>query len=522
MLSVVMVLVGAIVAVTILAAIPKVPGNALRGMVAVAALAVFLVFVCLSSFRYVGENELGVVIRNTGGGKLPPGRIIATDGENGPQAGILPPGFHAWLWPVIYEVEIHPVIRIEDGQVGLLTAADGRPLPPGDVFAPEWDDPDKMLDAQYFLTEGGGYRGPQTTVLTPGAYRFNPQLFTVERAPVTNIERATAGVVKSNVGQTPPRFDPDEPRLVDRGFKGIWREPLGEQKMYLNPKAFEVTHIALRRNVIQYSHVGAGDEHQIDVRTSDGFTFPVEVRVEYLIQAEDAPKVVAALGDDLERLQTVLTSAVRAIFRNNAERVEALDYVQQRSQQEVQSLAMLAEEMQKVGVTVTAVRIGDIGDEATLGPLLKTQTDRQIARQELLTFREQQKAAEQKRELTRAEQEAEEERRLATARYDVQIAEQDKERTIIAAGAEAEAIRITAEAQSEAYRVIAQQIGPSNAALIELLKVVGERGVQITPRVMVSGAANATGDAQTTALIGTMLDSMITRDERPTERAAGP
>ncbi|MCZ6811133.1 MAG: hypothetical protein O7D97_03945, partial [Planctomycetota bacterium] len=184
--------------------------------------------------------------------------------------------------------------------------------------------------------------------------------------------------------------------------------------------------------------------------------------------------------------------------------------------------AMLATEMSKVGVTVTAVRIGDVGDEQTLGALLKTQTDREIALQEQVTFQEQQRAAEQQKALSRTQQEAEEERRLATAMYEVQIAEQNKERRIIEAGAEAEAIRIKAEAQAEAYRVIALQIGSGNAALLELLKIVGERGINITPRVMVVGSnggnAGTGGSTEATALIGTMLDTMISRQEP----SAGP
>jgi regulator of protease activity HflC (stomatin/prohibitin superfamily) len=213
-----------------------------------------------------------------------------------------------------------------------------------------------------------------------------------------------------------------------------------------------------------------------------------------------------------------MNSTVRAIFRNNAESVKALDYVKQRSQQESQSLQMLVEEMKKIGVTVTAVAIGDVGDEQSLGNLLKTQMDREIAIQEQLTFQEQQRAAEKRKELTRTEQEAEEERRLATARYEVQIAEQDKEKVIIAAGAEAESIRIRADAQAEAFRMIAQQIGSGNAALVELLKIVGESDINITPRVMVVGGGNgvqpgtSAQSAETTALIGTMLDTMLSKE----------
>jgi uncharacterized membrane protein YqiK len=180
--------------------------------------------------------------------------------------------------------------------------------------------------------------------------------------------------------------------------------------------------------------------------------------------------------------------------------------------------------MRKVGVSIVAVRIGSIAGDGSLNDLLKTQTDRQLAEEEQTTFQVQQKAAEQQKELTRTLQEAEEERRLATARYGVKIAEADKEKKIIGAGGEAEAIRIRAEAQAEAYRVIAEQIGAGNAALVELLKIVGEGEINITPRVMVVGDGGGGSSGETTALIGTMLDHMMTSAEAkaPVRASAKP
>src|SRR4029078_6250290 len=99
---------------------------------------------------------------------------------------------------------------------------------------------------------------------------------------------------------------------------------------------------------------------------------------------------------------------------------------------------MLQREMPKSGVTITGVRIGNVGNAETLGSLLKTQTDREIALQEKATFKEQQLAQVQKKEIRRTQQHAEEEKRLATASSSVKIAQQDKEKQIIAAGAEAE------------------------------------------------------------------------------------
>jgi len=515
--------VGVVLAGMIIAGSVQVRSTPLRIAAAVTAVLVLGVFFTLASFRHVDENSIGVVSKEVGFTSLQPGQIIATNGEKGPQAEILPPGWHPWFWPFIYNIEMVPVIEIEQGTVGMLTAADGLALPDGSTYAPVWEPGTKkeMLDAQFFLTDGNGYKGPQTSVLTPGKHRYNPRLFKLETAPLLTIAKAEVGVVKSNVGEIPPsgagEAEAGARRLVERGQRGIWKSPLVPDQYYdySHTNAYEVTTISTKTHIIRFTagqgqRTGGDEEREIMVRTSDGFTFPVDVRIEFEIEPNHAPLLVASVGDDQEGMRSVMNSVVRAIFRNNAEGVKALDYVQQRSIQESQSKKMLQEEMSKIGVTITGVRIGDVGDEKTLGNLLKTQTDREIALQEQETFREQQRAAEQKKQLTKTEQEAEEEKRLATAAYEVQIAEQNKMKVVIAAEAEAESVKIKADAQANAYKLIAEQIGSGNAALVELLKIVGERGISITPRVMVVGQSSGSGqNGETTALIGTMLDTMM-------------
>jgi len=521
---------GIILAGSIIASATQVRSPQLRIAAVVGAVVVLLIFFSLASFRFVGEDSIGVVTKNIGFKSLPPGKIIATEGEKGPQAKILPPGWHPGYWPFIYDIEYSEITKIPAGSIGLLNASDGQPLPPEATYAPEWDQESvgrMAADATYFLTEGQGYKGPQTSVLKPGSYRINPRLFTVEIVEVTTIKKATVGVVKSNVGERPTFTegevdDSSTRRLVSQGQRGIWRQPLLEGQYYLNSEAYQVTTISTQKHIVRYTAASTpsvanrpptqsdAEEREIIVRTSDGFTFPVDVRIEYEVRPGDAPVLVGTVGDDQDGLRSVMNSAVRAIFRNNAEGVKALDYVQQRSQQESASLKMLKEEMDKIGVTITGVRIGDVGDESTLGALLKTQTDREIALQEQETFKEQQRAAEQMKELSRTEQEAEEEKRLATAAYEVQIAEKDRERVVIEDEAEAEAVELRAAAQAKAYQQIAVEIGPGNAALVELLRIVGDSGIEITPRVMVVGqGGNGSQNGETTALIGTMLNSMM-------------
>jgi hypothetical protein len=81
----------------------------------------------------------------------------------------------------------------------------------------------------------------------------------------------------------------DDRAIVERGERGIWRQPLTPQKLYLNTKAYEVTVISTKQQIIRYGIGGETDDSEIEVRTSDGFTFPVDVRVEYQIRPEDAP-----------------------------------------------------------------------------------------------------------------------------------------------------------------------------------------------------------------------------------------
>jgi uncharacterized membrane protein YqiK len=403
---------------------------------------------------------------------------------------------------------------VPEGQVGLITAADGVALPPNTIYAPEWTQPDKMLTAEHFLGEGKGYKGPQLTVLKPGAYRLNTRLFSVRMAPVTNVAVGSVAVIKSNVGE---QLAEQHDRLADVGQRGIWRTPFMPSKYYLNTEAYEVTSIQTRQQKISYTHEPESTEEgmtlrPITVRSKDGFTFPVDVRLTYLIEANDAPKVVATVGNDELVLDKLVTPAVRAIFRNNAEQVKALDYVQQRSKQEEQSMHMLKTELQKYGVTVLAVRIGDVGNEETLGTLLKTQTDREIALQQQATFEEQQRAAEKQKQLTRTTQETEEEKRLATAQYSVKVANQEKEQQIIRAQAQAEQVRLMAEAQAEAYRKVSSVIGPNNAALIEVMRMVAADKVKITPDVMVGTGSNT---GMTDALMGTILRGQLSATTQP-------
>ena len=140
--------------------------------------------------------------------------------------------------------------------------------------------------------------------------------------------------------------------------------------------------------------------------------------------------------------------------------------------------------------------------------------DREIALQQQETFEEQQRAAEKQKDLSRTEQEAAEEMRLATATYNVKVADEEKKKIVIEAEAEAEMITLVAEAKALAYEKISKVLGADNAALLELIKLVASEKINITPQVMVSGNSST---GMTDAMMGTILKGMINSDQpRPT------
>ena len=124
----------------------------------------------------ISEDESGLVIKKFGAA-LPPGRLIALEGEAGYQADLLPPGWHFGLWRWKYRVERVPMLSVRSGEIALVVAADGSPIP-GDRILGHEVDSDDFQNARAFL-ENGGEKGRQLAYLRAGTYRLNPALFQV-------------------------------------------------------------------------------------------------------------------------------------------------------------------------------------------------------------------------------------------------------------------------------------------------------------------------------------------------------
>src|SRR2546426_2242846 len=140
-----------------------------------------LVFVVLFGPFVLGavliqERQVGIVVKKFSTRALPPGRLVALDGEAGYQAETLPPGLHFGYWRWQYRLLKAPVVVVPQGEIALVLAADGAPIPPERILGRVVQS-DNFQDARKFLLNGGE-KGRQLSILTAGTYRINSALFT--------------------------------------------------------------------------------------------------------------------------------------------------------------------------------------------------------------------------------------------------------------------------------------------------------------------------------------------------------
>jgi uncharacterized membrane protein YqiK len=179
-------------------------------------LLIILIVILRKIFVNVGAREIAIKERRYFGRRMPPGRVVATEGEVGIQADVLKPGLHLIKFPFESIVRKVPLIEIGADEMGIVDAVDGEPMLPGRIFAPDraQNAHNNFQDPIAFITQGG-VKGIQLRTLPPGLWPIHPYLFRVSVAKTTVIPQGKVGVVTAADG------DPLDPgRLLAKAITG--------------------------------------------------------------------------------------------------------------------------------------------------------------------------------------------------------------------------------------------------------------------------------------------------------------
>ncbi|MGD0621579.1 MAG: SPFH domain-containing protein [Thermacetogeniaceae bacterium] len=476
----------------------------------------------------IPAGSIGIV-NAAAGQPLDPGRLYARSvpghnnfqdgeafleqgGQKGPQLDILRPGRYR-INLRMFDVKIYPAIDVPSGKVGIVTANDGEELPENELIAKTIQGHDMFQNAAAFLMNGG-QRGPQLDVLTPGKFYINPLMFSVQTSDALTVNQGQVAVIISNVGKQPaiamssgePKANADaaddfnaEKYVVTEGYRGIQRSVLGPGNFYLNLLAFRPIIINTTNTTIDWDDAADTKFDSLNVNSKDGFALKVGVKVVIRVLPDQSPYLVSRIGSIENLITNVIHPLIDSSFRNQASTASAMQFLQDRHEQQDQALKRAVNELSKYHVEVLSVLISNI----VLPPeLMETQTNKVLALQRQSMFDEQ-RNSEQKRiamEKTRAE--ADKQATLVAAQIDVQVAEQIKQKTIAIAQGEAERIRLEGQGEADkilsigkntaqAYELTKQAVTAEGLVSIELMKLISEKQIKITPEILITGGDGA-------------------------------
>ena len=519
-------------------------------------------------FITIPEGKIGIV-ESRDGAPLPSGRVLARrvasdsfqnarsflaqGGERGPQNSVIPAGTYRINTELFSVVQVG-VTEIPQNMVGIVTTKEGGTLATGEIAGKEVPGHNMFQDAQAFI-DNGGSRGLQEQVMLAGRYFINPWFASVEVKEMTTVPIANVGVVIAYVGA--PGVDVTgagfrHGNLVSKGQKGVWVEPLDPGKYPINVYTHKVEVVPTANVVLNWA-TGKTEAHRLDerlssitVRSSDGFTYNLDVSQINHIPRTDAPKVIARFGSVANLVTQVLEPTIGNYFRNAAQSSDVIDFLKNRAARQEDARSAISNGLKEYDVGAVNTLIGDI---VPPNELMKTLTDRKIAEQEQVTYETQRKAEGVRKELQQAKALADTQARVVDAERSVQIAEFNASATvktsegtarsrIINAEAEASASvktaegaarskKLNGEADAEVTRVTGEAlavrtlsvgnaeaevvqrksiaVGQNNFAFIEVGRALAEAKIPLVPEIYAAGGGTEGGGSLVNVLLAQLL-----------------
>ncbi|MBK6781995.1 MAG: flotillin family protein [Gemmatimonadetes bacterium] len=445
--------------------------------------------------------------------------FLLKGGQRGPQIAIIPPGTYR-VNTALFSVKLVPVLEIPEGKLGMVTTQDGSPLKTGEIAGREVPGHNTFQDGEAFVTSGGT-KGLQAQVMMPGSYYLNPNFATVELANMTEVTIGHAGVVIAFVGEPGADVTGEgfkHGNLVKPGQRGVWVEPLDPGMYPINPKTNHVVAVPTTNVVLNWA-TGKTEAHKLDaklstitVRSSDGFTFNLDVSQIIHIPRSSAPKVIARFGSMDNLVTQVLEPTIGNYFRNAAQKSDAISFLKERTQRQGEAREHIQHALEQYDVQAVDTLIGDITPPESL---MKTLTDRKLAEQERITYETQREAEATRQALEQSRALANTQAQVVDAERSVQIAEfhaqsavkkakgeaeakttnaaADAEVTTVTGTAEAGRIKAVGAAEAEVLKRKVESVDPQYYAAMDIFRNLATSQLKLVPDIAVAGGGGSGG-----------------------------
>jgi len=442
--------------------------------------------VTMEGFTIIPEGKIGLVLAKDGS-EIPTGNILGkrvecdnfqdaekflnNGGQRGRQTVYVTAGSYR-INTFIFQVSVTEMIRIQESMVGIVTTLDGMPIEAGQIAGKLVDGHNNFQDFDAFL-QNKGNRGLQPQVILAGSYNLNPWAVQMEEIPMTEIPIGYVGVVISYIGLEGSDLTGSEFKhgnIVEKGFKGVWLEPLGPGKYPVNKYIMKVELVPTTNLVLNWA-AARSEAHNLDknlstitVRSKDGFPFNLDVAQIIHVPTTEAPKVIARFGNMVNLVSQVLEPTIGNYFRNSAQDSDVIAFLSTRKERQESAKGHIKKVLDEYNVNAVDTLIGDIVPPESL---MKTLTDRKIAEEQKVTYNTQKQAQETRQGMEKETAIADMQKDIVKAQQSVEIAERTANATVkksegdaasvkLAVSAEAEATKLRAFAEAEATKARAQ------------------------------------------------------------------
>jgi hypothetical protein len=420
--------------------------------------------------------------------------------------------------------------------VGIVTTYEGDPLPSGDIASRlgGFSDIDKMekanatdgqtievllgnknnlhnnyQDFQAFL-DNGGRIGLQHDPLLYGAYALNPFLVSVELVWMLVVQQGQVAVIKAYVGLPTEDISGSDFKfgsLVRPGHRGIWQEALRTGKYPLNPRCYQAEIVPTSiltlnwANEVSQAHNLDAQLSQIVAKSNEGFVFHIDLQVQIHVPDTNAPRVISMVGTMLNLVNEVLQAAVGNHFRDKLQSMPAIRFIETRQQVQEEAFAHIKEQLDQYKVETRGVYIQDV---VLPEDLVKVLTEREIANQEIETYKKQRAAQDERIAMENAKGTAEMQADLAKSKVGVDIKTNNANARTEEARGEAEFIRQTGTARgaeveavglarARGYEAQVRALGSNATALVNIVTSLADGTSKFVPDILVASGSNGGG-----------------------------
>jgi hypothetical protein len=169
----------------------RLPGTPILGGIVVAA--VLLYFLFPIGWLSPGQDEF-YIFRNMTGADLPPGQILAEEGQKGVTREIHAQGWY-FFNKLTHRAEVSKVTEVGTDQICILKQESGDPLPEGRILAPVRRQPDGTLITNAMGLPESQFKGELEEYLGPGKYRIHPYMYKVRLVSWSQVGAGQVGVL---------------------------------------------------------------------------------------------------------------------------------------------------------------------------------------------------------------------------------------------------------------------------------------------------------------------------------------